>query len=670
MMALMSVSLAVERTAGGGVACSTGGSGVAGTDGAAAAAEVRELLVAFRTQRDPQLLTHAVASVQKLLAAPGFAELEGSARAFGWTLGAAALTLRARTIQAQPDDLDRAIEWTDRAVDAWPSDDLNLPRSQANLATALTDRYERDADPADLERALSLFDAAIPRLRANGERVDIALHSQGVCYHARANAADGRGVVDVERAIELFGEALDCPDPDPDERAGYLNSLGLSLRAKEQALADPVLPARSAAAYREAREHADPGSDNHLAATLNLATVLQDRAEADNDVGPLRESVQLYRDVLPSVDERRHLQVTTNLATALVNLYRYSRDRVVLEDATRDLRRSAEGLPDGASRQVVLANLGAALHEMFDHTGRIALLDEAIAVQDELLAPSCPRTPERTLNLGVSLLARFRRRRASADLDRAIALFEETAQITSSRIERASALNSQANALSLRFDDTGERTDLDRCVELREQAVATASPGSLDVALYRGNLGVDLLKRFELTGDDDDLQRAVDEQRRALRDAPATSTDQPRLLAGLADSLARRASQSSSSDDVAAARSAYRRVLDVGRESLPEQALGAAMRWGTWEAERRCWPEAGDAYQLGLAVMAQLVGRQQLRADKESWLADAQGLPAAAGFAQVRAGHLDRAVIAVEHGRAMLLAEALQRRPLLRPGIA
>lgn len=643
---------------------------MAGTDGTAAAAEVRELLVAFHTQRDPQLLTDALASAQKLLAAPGFAALEGSARAFVWTLGAAALTLRARTADAQPDDLDRAIEWTNRAVDGWPRDDLNLPRSQANLATALTDRYERDADTADLERALSLFDAAIPQLRAHGERMDIALHSQGVCYHARATAAGGRGVVDVERAIELFAEALGCPDLDPDERAGYLNSLGLSLRAKGQALADPALLAESAAAYREAREQAGPSSENYVAATLNLASVLQDCAEADNDVGPLRESVQLYRDALPSVDGRRHLRVTTNLATALVNVYRYSRDRLVLEDATRDLRRSAEGLPDGASRQVALANLGAALHEMFDHTGQIALLDEAIAVQDELLAPPHPRTPERTLNLGVSLLARFRRRRVSADLDRAIALFEETARITSSRIERASALNSQANALSLRFDGTGERTDIDRCVELREQAVATAPPGSLDVALYRGNLGVDLLKRFELSGNDGDLQRAVDEQQRALRDAPATSTDHPRLLAGLADSLARRASRSSSSGDVAAARSAYRQVVYIGRESLPEQAFGAAMRWGAWEAERRCWLEAGDAYELGLAAMAQLVGRQQLRADKESWLADVQGLPAAAGFAQVRAGHLDRAVIAVEHGRAMLLAEALQRRPLLRHGIA
>jgi hypothetical protein len=40
--------------------------------------------------------------------------------------------------------------------------------------------------------------------------------------------------------------------------------------------------------------------------------------------------------------------------------------------------------------------------------------------------------------LGISLLARFRRRRADADLERAIALFEETEHISTSRIERAS----------------------------------------------------------------------------------------------------------------------------------------------------------------------------------------------------------------------------------------
>jgi hypothetical protein len=44
-----------------------------------------------------------------------------------------------------------------------------------------------------------------------------------------------------------------------------------------------------------------------------------------------------------------------------------------------------------------------------------------------LIRPPHPRPPEPTLNLGVSLLARFRRRRDRADLDRTLELFEQAA---------------------------------------------------------------------------------------------------------------------------------------------------------------------------------------------------------------------------------------------------
>jgi hypothetical protein len=269
------------------------------------------------------------------------------------------------------------------------------------------------------------------------------------------------------------------------------------------------------------------------------------------------------------------------------------------------------------------------------------------------------------LNLGVSLLARFRRRRSLADLERAIGLFDEAAQTSGSRIERASAMNSHANALSLRFGLTGDAADIDEGVALRERAVVTAPAGSVDVALYRANLGVDLLTRFELHGDQTDLARAVDEQRGAVREAPAMSADGPRLLAGLADSLARQADHGTDAADVAEVRATYRKVVELGRESLPEQALGAAMRWGGWEAGRGCWPEAADALELGLAALTQQLDRQDRRADKESWLVDALGLPAAAALAHVRADDPARAVIALDHGRAMLLADALRRRPLI-----
>jgi hypothetical protein len=55
------------------------------------------------------------------------------------------------------------------------------------------------------------------------------------------------------------------------------------------------------------------------------------------------------------------------------------------------------------------------------------------------------------------------------------------------------------------------------------------------------------------------------------------------------------------------------------------------------------------------------VGRQRARWDKESWLAESQTLPALAGLALARAKDPRGAVLAVERGRAVLLAEALDR---------
>jgi hypothetical protein len=636
--------------------------GAPGGDAAALVAEARDAVLRFRTTQDPQLLTIAVERVTPVVDAPGFAGLDPATRGFALTLAAAAANLRSRTEAARPNDLDRAIRWTEQAVEAWPRDDPNLPRARANLATALADRHERDGDPADLDRALDEYDAAIPTLRAHGDRVDIALHGQAMLFHERARIRGG-DVADLDRAVAGYREALSLPGSDADEQAGYRNSLGLSLRAKGRAGADPDLLRTADTEFRTAIADARPGSDNSTAATLNLAAVLQDRAEEENDAGLLREAVERYRGVLPHLGPDRRARATTNAATALIDLFRYTRDRRILDDAVADLRSGAAALSEGASRSVALANLAAALHEVYSATGRIAVLDQAIAVQEQLLDPPADRPAERTLNLGVSLLARFRRRRDTDDLDRAIALFDEAQRASGSRIERASALNSQANAMSLRHDLTGDPTDVHRCVAVRERAVAAAPPGSIDVALYRANLGVDLLKRFTVTGDVADLDRAVDEQRAALRDAPAGSVHGPRLLAGLADSLASRSDRDPG--DTAEARATYRAVVDHGLESEPEQALAAAVRWGEWEAAHGCWAEAATAYQSGLRALTRQISRQDRRADKESWLGDAAGLPAAAALACVRAGDPTGAVTVLDGGRAMLLSDALGPRRLV-----
>ena len=623
--------------------------------------DIRARLLAFRDTGDPAELDAAVHEVQRLLDAPALPTLDPTARAYLWTLGAVASTQRARGPAAQPGDLDRAIDWTTAAAQTWPAENVNRSRALSNLATALADRFDERGDPDDLARAIRTFEAAIPEMLRFGERVDVAEHGLGVCLHVRASTGDDL-VADLDRAIALFQSALDNPDVSPEERAGYGNSLGLSLRRRALAIGRTDALHIAERAYRDALAQAEPDGSTAVAIRSNLAVLLLDIADAAADPAAVREAVALYRGLLPMVGPDRHEQLATNLGTALVSAYRFTRDRALLDEAMRSLRAAATRLPEPGRRVVALSALAAALHEMFEHTGGLAFLDEAIIAQEGMIDAADGRTAARLLNLGIGVLARFRRRRERGDLDRAVALFAEAAAADGSKVDTASAHNSHANALSLLYDLTSDREVIDRAIARREDAVATAAVGSLDAAVYRANLGVDLLKRFERDADAADLERAVAEQRAAVALVPATSADQPRLLAALADSLARHALAHPHPDAVAEARAAYRAATAAGRVSLPEQALGAAMRWGDWEARRRCWSEAAQAYSHALRATADLVEGQQSRADKESWLADAQTVPAAAGYALVRSAGPQAAAVALEQGRAVLLAEALRAR--------
>jgi tetratricopeptide (TPR) repeat protein len=397
---------------------------------------VRELLLGFAESRRPEALDSAVDAAERILSAPGFDRLDRSASAMVWTLGAAARTWRARTPAARPDDLDRAIDWTAAAVQAWPPGDRKLPIAQVNLATALCDRFDDAGDAGDLKRAVPLFEAALPALQAAGERVDAARHSFAVCLHA-LSGLHSDPLPDLDRAIALLRQALADPAAEPGERAGYGNSLGLSLRRKALAVNDPGVLHEAEATYRAALTVAGPDGPVARAIAANLAIVLLDRADIDGDAAPLRDALQIYRDLLPTIDASLLDRITTNLAGVLVATYRFGRDRRLLDEAVTSLRASDERLPEGPRRQVARAALAGALHELFDHTGELAFLDEAITVQRAVIQQAAQRA-SRLLNLGISLMARFRRRRDPADLAEACRRFEEAAAAGGSAVETAS----------------------------------------------------------------------------------------------------------------------------------------------------------------------------------------------------------------------------------------
>jgi hypothetical protein len=68
--------------------------------------------------KDARLLADAVAQLRAAVRAGRFADADRAEQAVVWALGAAASTLRARTVVAEAGDLDRAVDWGQRAADA------------------------------------------------------------------------------------------------------------------------------------------------------------------------------------------------------------------------------------------------------------------------------------------------------------------------------------------------------------------------------------------------------------------------------------------------------------------------------------------------------------------------------------------------------------------------
>ncbi len=76
----------------------------------------------------------------------------------------------------------------------------------------------------------------------------------------------------------------------------------------------------------------------------------------------------------------------------------------------------------------------------------------------------------------------------------------------------------------------------------------------------------------------------------------------------------------------------------------PEVAIVSARSWGNWALQRRAWEEAVTAYTYGRQAIDMLFATQFTRQAKESWLKEAQGLPANAAYALAKLGRLEEAV--------------------------
>jgi tetratricopeptide (TPR) repeat protein len=204
-----------------------------------------------------------------------------------------------------------------------------------------------------------------------------------------------------------------------------------------------------------------------------------------------------------------------------------------------------------------------ALRRRPDPIGRAALLRQRAACHHERYVAGAGRPALR---------------HARTDYEKALELLPGTATL------RSLILNELGTVLQDQFDVTDDPADIDRAVDLGQQAVA-ADPDGPDTAGHLVNLGTARFTRYEATSDSDDLDAALDCWNRAIgllpQSSPFRAAFHDRLTIG---HLARaQSSDDDTDDDLTAAVGHGRLAVRLRATAIHAGHLAEALieRWNT-----------------------------------------------------------------------------------------
>jgi tetratricopeptide (TPR) repeat protein len=646
---------------------------------------------------EPGPLDDAIAEYRQAIAAgPDPVDLAGG-------LGNLAQALRAR-LDRDPtaadenemiDTLRRAAATAERDTPMW----FDLSNS---LGVALEERFEHRGDVADLDDAIRIFDTTLPRLRDNpaelaihhggrgnawrrryrhdGARTSIdravddyragaaaapALADRGTHRLSLANALIDRfhllgELPDLDEAIDAYRAAAPLLPEHDDRHPGLLTSLANAHGERWDTVGEWSDLEAALRTQQEAVERTVRGSEEWPGHLSTLGNRFLARFDAAGDIADLEAAIRHDDDAVQATpadsDELpRHL---SNLAIGLRTRYDRLGNPVDLDRAVQVSGRAVMAAPaDSPDQAGLLTTWASALIARYRRFGRLPDLEaanEALRRAHDVAGRS-PHDAIIAANLANALRARYDNTREAADLDEAIRLHERALagrlDLSDQQLHRAGL----ANALSDRYDRDHDREDLVRAVGLHRDLLGQLRPTAPTRAGHCTNLGGALVKLYDLDGDAATLAEALTLCEEAVGLTPQTSALLPGLLVNLAQAQRR-------SGDAERATASLRDACLRGAETDPRTVLIAAQDWGAWAGERQAWQEAAEAYRYGLDAVRRLIGAEASRADKETWLRGtrkvATGLAAALSMS-----HAPRdAVVALERGRAMLLAEMLHER--------
>jgi len=333
---------------------------------------------------------------------------------------AGALFLRSYWVRGGIEDLNRAIDCCEQAVNGTPLESADLPEYLTNLGIALRERFLRTKQEASLEDAIRFFRQAVEATPQDSSYRPALLQNLGVSLAERFERTGRES--HLEEAIQTWRQAVEATPP---------HSLKLPLRLS------------------------------------NFGLLLRIRFHRNGREAVLEEVIHVFRRaVLMTPPNWLDLsEYLTNLGVSLSEKFERTKQKADLDESIEILRRAVKASPrDSADLPARLNNLGSALRHRVSVTAREVDLHEAIQLHQEAVQATSPDSSDlatRLNNLGSALFAQFKRSQREADLNEAIRIWRRAVQATpTDSSELALYLGNLGNGLNARYRRAGRKADL------------------------------------------------------------------------------------------------------------------------------------------------------------------------------------------------------------------
>jgi tetratricopeptide (TPR) repeat protein len=609
-----------------------------------------------------------------------------------------------------PVALTAGIDLLRQALDLVSAQDEVHQAILGDIGIALRHRFELTGSAADLDAAVEAQQQAVDAIAPDNSRRASYLHNLATTRRQRFE--HGGAPADLDAADEAGRQAIALCAADDPVRAWILSERGLLLLDLHRYTGSRERLDESIAVSRQAVEAA-PDTPTRVKCLANLGAVAAFRFERLGEIADADAAVEATRQALEAAgpDDPEHGGYLIIYASALRLRGERTGSLADIEAAVDHDQQAVEaGGPGDYVRAMRMSHLGVSLLRRHELTGAIADLNAAVEAGYESVAAAVDDDPFRPLcfsNLSLSLLRRFERDGALTDLNAAVRACEQACDAASGTDpQRRRYLGNLANALQARFTRLNTLGDLDRAIDTARQAVAACPADDANRASYLNSLANALRQRFNRTAQAADLAESADLSRQALDVVPAGHPMRAIILLGLSQGLVLKFAQTRDVADLTASIAAARTGLTAVAENDPSRArflsqilLGllyrftltgaaqdladglatgelaaafptaapsvraiAAIAWGNLAAQAENWAEAVRAYRTAIELLERVAPRGLARGDQEHELIATTGVGSRAAACCLQLGDTELAAESLEHGRGVLLSQAIDTR--------